>query len=168
MLDNNLNSIRKDTQDTTYIHLKGAMNENIDLNAIFVDVKPKVIIDLSKIVRINSYATKLWISMMETKLIDKEVELVGCSVAMVRQFNMIENMNGSAKIKSFYLPYYCNTCDNSVDIKADFTDSLSLISNNKVPEARCSTCNAELEFDDIEDKYFFFVKKFHSLKKDSP
>jgi len=71
---------------------------------------------------------------------------------------MIFNFRGTAQIRSFLAPYTCTRCDGEeeklVDIETHFADRES----RRMPEFRCDSCGAAMEFDEVADRYLNFLQ----------
>ncbi|MFW5871730.1 MAG: hypothetical protein ACOCUT_01350, partial [bacterium] len=58
-------------------------------------------------------------------------------------------------IETFYAPYYCKECDKEEQVLLKATD---MHDKDEAPSMKCSSCKKEMEFDDIEEQYFGFLK----------
>jgi anti-anti-sigma regulatory factor len=146
---------RKD--DTTLVKLAGIIDEDNGLSAL-VDRIPagKAAIDLSEIKRITSYGVRDWVNWLGK--IEKQgakVVLVGCSPAIVAQFNLVADFTGGSTVKSFFVPYVCHRCDRETVHLVEVADLGR--PPYAAPARKCQTCASALEFDDVEERYFAFL-----------
>jgi hypothetical protein len=115
-----------------------------------------VVIDLAEIQRITSYGVRDWVNWLN-KLEKKgsKLVLVGCSPAIVAQFNLVADFTGRSTVKSIFLPYVCHGCDRETTHLVEVADLGR--PPHVAPPRKCSACAAVLEFDDVEERYFAFL-----------
>lgn len=137
----------------TEITLSGPIDEQSDLDGLFDELPPRqtIRIDLSEVHRISSVGVRTWICFMDKlKQHEMPVVLIGCSVCIVRQMNMILQFRGHGVVRSVYAPYYCARCNKEelrlIDVSGDIRAQL------RAPVA-CSTCGSELGLDEEEALY---------------
>src|SRR5207237_493782 len=81
-----------------------------------------------------------------------------CSPAIVAQLNLVNNFTGGGGVVySFYAPYFCAEC-NKERTRLLLTDEIATMDPPKAPLFRCDECENPMDFDDLEDSYFAFVK----------
>ncbi|MCC6747872.1 MAG: hypothetical protein IT371_09460 [Deltaproteobacteria bacterium] len=146
--------------------LKGQIDEGADLDplakrllhALTKAQLGRVIIDTFDVARINSCGVREWINFMRSVEQVPRLTLSRCSPAIVVQLNSVFNFPGKAEVESVVAPYYCARCDREamivVDVPQQLKDPAELL---KEPRT-CETCKQPLQFDDIPDRYFLFVK----------
>ena len=120
----------------------------------------RAVIDLGDIERINSCGTRdwvNWIAALEARGV--QPVLVACSPAIVAQLNLVKNFSGGAVVKSFYVPYYCGTCDDEKVLLVDVADLGP--PPHEPPSCRCDECESVMSFDDMPDAYFAFLSAKH-------
>lgn len=152
--------IKKDNEVVTVVVMEGTIDEDTLLDDVFTDAQPNIVINLSKITHINSCGIRTWVNTIEKLTETHNVTFIDCSITMVRQFNMISNFGGTGIIQSFKIPYYCNECDKEYDFSMETEEYCRTHPDFTAPEYTCPECNAVLEFDDLEDKYFHFLKTY--------
>jgi hypothetical protein len=87
------------------------------------------------------------------------------SEVIIEQANMIAGFFGNetklpgSPVISFHAPYECKTCHTSSRVliapaEVDLTGGAQI-----APKRNCAQCNGPLEFDGIEEEYFFFLKR---------
>ncbi len=63
-------------------------------------------------------------------------------------------------VKSFYLQYYCENCEKSVDVFFDCQSASGFPRNVKdLPTVQCDQCKSSLQMDFISDRIFYFLEK---------
>jgi len=139
------------------VSLSGVINEEADLVQIAKNLEgqDKVRLDLEHVQRINSSGIREWMHFIGPLSEGRHVELVRCSPAIVAQLNVFRDFAGTAKVKSFQAPYLCPSCDDQklLDIEVG--------AGEQAPETiPCEQCadGTEMEFDDIPDCYFAFMR----------
>lgn len=136
------------------VNFLGTIDERTDLASVFEGLPHEVVIDLGGIEHINSVGVREWMRFISKACSEHSISLQNCSPVMVRQFNMIFNARGTAKITSVILPYYCSNCGNEPRVV------LQLGTNNAIPETvTCGSCQGEAEFDDLPDNYLSFLNQ---------
>ncbi len=143
-----------------FIVISGTIDEDTILDDVFADIQQNVVTDIAGITHINSCGIRTWVNAMEKVTESHDVKFINCSITMVRQFNMISNFGGNGIIESFKIPYYCETCDDEHDFTVATEEYLQAGHDFRSPEYTCPKCNNKLEFDDLEDKYFHFLKTY--------
>ncbi|HWU89344.1 MAG TPA: hypothetical protein VN253_18910 [Kofleriaceae bacterium] len=135
------------------LSLIGAIDESTDFAALVGQIPNGrlVRIDLSGIERISSVGVRSWINFMEKLMLQEmQVELHGCSVAIVRQLSMISQFRGHGTVRSVFAPYYCADCNTEqlrlIDLHAEVAPQLH-------KPVACPTCGADLELDEEESLY---------------
>jgi anti-anti-sigma regulatory factor/DNA-directed RNA polymerase subunit RPC12/RpoP len=135
------------------VSLSGSIDEWTELDGLFDELPPrsKVSIDLAQVNRISSVGVRVWICFIDKlKAHEMPVQIVRCSVVIVRQINMISQFRGHSVVRSAYAPYYCAKCNKEqlrlIDLSADITPQL------RKPEP-CATCGSQLELDEEEALY---------------
>ncbi|MBF0431523.1 MAG: hypothetical protein HQK83_09605 [Fibrobacteria bacterium] len=158
-MSNKFNIEKEQDGDVLKLNLSGVIDEDSDLSdLLFPDHKGKLIINLKEVKRINSCGVREWVNAMET-ISEMEIELINCSTAIVNQINMVSNFSGNGKVTSFMAPYYCESCDAEFEIALEVDKNFPDRDYPVAPSYNCPKCKNTLEFDDIEDKYFLFIKR---------
>jgi CheY-like chemotaxis protein len=81
-----------------------------------------------------------------------------CSTAFVSQAAMVPMALGSGPVLSLEAPYRCDDCDRD-DVRLVETGSLMREGGHVTPPTlKCASCGGELEFDDVPDRYFAFLR----------
>jgi anti-anti-sigma regulatory factor len=149
-------------QDFVSVKLAGVINEDSDLaEHLEMIVGSLVAIDLSEVDRINSCGVRdwvNWISALEAR--GSKMLFLDCSPSIVAQINLVNNFTGSGRIKSLYLPYYCEDCNEEHSLLYEAED---LTSEQLPPVSRCNGCEKFMDFDDMPDAYFAFLSNPEQL-----
>ena len=145
--------------DAHMIHFSGDIDEDSVFDDIKLSQKKKVILDFQNITGINSCGIREWIKLMKTVPSDSHVTCIHCQKEIIDQANMIDGFfPDNTFISSFYIPYFCESCNEQTNILATRDDE-----PNKVPvpdqETACHNCGEMAEIDIIEKTYFKFIKK---------
>jgi anti-anti-sigma regulatory factor len=103
----------KKKENIQYVSIMGVIDEDNNLQELGERIgEGTLILNLGNIERINSCGVRDWVNWLAS--IEKKgtkVIIVEASPAIVAQINLVNNFAGNAVIKSFFAPYYCNSCD---------------------------------------------------------
>lgn len=101
-----------------------------------------MIIDLSKVTRINSVGVRAWMNFLQRiKDAGKVVVFEKVSFTCINQLAMVKSFLADFEIASFYVPYFCSNCGE------EFQELFSRSQN--VPEALdCPSCKSLAEIDE--------------------
>lgn len=141
------------------LHLK--FIGNIDESVAFPEFDQafsKIHFDLEKVGAINSVGIKNWLMWLE-RLKGNAFHFSNCPVSFMMQLNMVDGFVPKAsEIHSFFVPFYCETCDKEFRNLMKSSDVLFDGSQLSFPggEPSCDK-GCELELDVNENKYFRFL-----------
>jgi hypothetical protein len=93
-----------------------------------------------------------WLSRLEAQ--GARVVLVGCSVHIVDQINMVHNFVGSGQVKSFHAPYYCAACDLELQHYLEVAE----IGDPLGTHPPCPRCGRSTELDHLPEQFFAFLE----------
>jgi anti-anti-sigma regulatory factor len=143
--------------DGALVRFHGVIDEDATFAELILCLKGAVVFDLEDVQRINSCGVREWVRFLRD--IPQVTELVfdRCSQPMVRQMNMINMFKGQANVRSLYAPYHCETCDLDLERLLDMKACFPTGAIDPVPEFRCEKCGEPLEFDDVAERYFYFI-----------
>jgi CheY-like chemotaxis protein len=106
---------------------------------------------------ISSAGVRAWCDFL-AKLKGKSYSFRHCSMAFVSQAAMVPMSVGDGVVVSLEAPYRCETCDRD-DLRLLERGALLVEDSHVVPPVlNCSTCGSTLEFDDVPDRYFAFLR----------
>lgn len=145
--------------DILWVRLAGNITEDSQIEELAKDLKPFVVLDLLDVKRINSYGIRQWVNVMK-KIHGEVKQLVfhRCPPAFVEQFNMISNFGGGGLVYSFFLPFYCEACDCEELELYSLPGGKTPDDTPELPAPACEKCAKPLQFNDIEDEYFYFLQ----------
>ncbi|MGK5091721.1 hypothetical protein WDW89_06845 [Deltaproteobacteria bacterium TL4] len=142
-------------QEDSKFYLEGVINEFAKFQPLFDFQGPQIILNLKEISRINSTGVREWINAIEKISDDIEILFEECPPVVVYQMTMIPNFTARAKVTSVYAPYFCSGCGEQKDVMIEM-GSFNL--EDGVPEVKCKECGEDMEFDDDEESYFYFLE----------
>lgn len=133
----------------TWISLVGDITEASDLSPL-IGLRGPVIINLSKVSRINSLGVRLWLDFVQDcEKAGNDLIFEACSPVMVSQMSVISNFMGArSRVKSVLVPYLCPSC------KHEQLEVLAVANGARVRgEIPCGKCGAAMELDELPDTY---------------
>lgn len=138
-------------QDSVTLSISG------DINAEFAwpkltetaNAKKTIRINLARVQYINSVGVKNWIRTFPYT--QKRVELFAVNVHVMDAFNMTPAMQLGCKIMSFYLPVYCEKCEEKFELVS--VKDIDFQSETKIQIKPC-VCGCMPEIDTDLDMYF--------------
>lgn len=147
------------TATGTHVRLSGRLDGNGSLVSALAPVltDARVLFDVSGIRRITSPGVAEWIRFVQA--LDRRslvYDFERCSLAFVQQLNMISIFRGSGTIRSFFAPYFCHSCDESIVKLIDARDDV----DRQITELpTCALCGQATEFDDVRSAFLSFLEK---------
>jgi CheY-like chemotaxis protein len=139
--------------------VQGDITEAVDLGplAMRLQSEQRIIFDMAGVRYVSSAGVKAWADVIST-LDRKEYAFRHCSMAFASQAAMVPMVIGHGKVLSVEAPYHCTGCDRD-DLRLLETRALLREGANITPPAlRCVSCSGELEFDDLPNRYFAFLR----------
>jgi anti-anti-sigma regulatory factor len=134
--------------------LRGPLNENSQLDELAAQLIGSAVFDLENVERINSCGVREWILFMEQVAQTGQHTLRRCSSCVVGQLNMIYNFIGKAcAVESVMAPFLCSAC--GCEQLAEVRIARGAV---QMPQPACGQCGQAMQFDEVEEKYFFFTK----------
>ena len=136
----------------------GEIDENADLSELKAQLSGDVEFQLDGVTRINSCGVREWVNFVREMGAVSSLRFTRCSPAIVTQLNTIYNFRGPARVWSLYAPYVCEAC--SVE-----ESKLIDVRNHRpgappaLPDFSCPKCGGPMDFDDIPERYFSFLKE---------
>ncbi|MBC7533255.1 MAG: hypothetical protein H7318_16920 [Oligoflexus sp.] len=101
-------------EQTITLKVTGVINAEFAWPAIPNEQNKSVRIDLSRVDFINSVGVRNWIHTYPFK--SKKVDLIDVSVHVMDSFNMTPGMQLGGKVLSFFLPVYCENCEETFEL----------------------------------------------------
>ena len=130
---------------------------NMDQNFKFPDPaslrESKIVMDFNALKLINSLGVRSFIQFTDG-LSGSELIYRNCPTILVNQFNMVKSMVTSrVRIESFYAPYFAPITEEELELLITPDE----IQKGKAPKRFHPESEEQLEFDDLEERYFFFL-----------
>lgn len=141
----------KKQRDRTLVVFSGPMDESSDFQSLR-SLRENITFDLAGVTRLNSVGVHLWIEFVRYLSSVCQLVFVRCSIPIVNQINMIEGFKGTAKVQSFYAPYYCARTGEE-EQRLLTVDSIPDPLNP--PTFPCD--NGVMELDELPERYFAFL-----------
>lgn len=141
--------------DAARVVISGEFSEHSDFSPVLALASPALVFDLRDVHRINSCGVREWIRLMDAlRAAGRSLVFEHCSVPFVNQMNMIVNFNGTARVRSFYVPYLCARCNREYVELCDVPDRGRPVLRES---STCPQCGSLGEFDDLPDSYLAFA-----------
>jgi len=143
------------------VALQGDFTEVTNFSALGERLKdePRIDFDASAVRYISSAGVRGWCQFLKTLDDDKEYTFRHCSMAFASQAAMVPMVIGKGTVVSLEAPYFCEACDREelrlLETRALLHDGQRIVP----PQLACSSCGGELEFDDVPDRYFAFLRE---------
>ena len=139
------------------LQLGGIIDEDADFAPLTLDGAQEVQIDMDGIRSINSCGIREWIKWIGTNPSAKVV-YAKCPKVIVDQMNMVDGfLPTSAKVDSFYVPYYHEDSGSEKNILFRYGVEFKEGQVQPPGEVKDESGNT-MEMDIIESKYFKFIK----------
>jgi CheY-like chemotaxis protein len=141
------------------VSLQGDFTEITDFSPLINRLERERTIDFNaEAVRyISSAGVRAWCQFL-TALEGKEYSFRHCSMAFASQAAMVPMVIGSGQVLSVEAPYVCEACDRE-EMRLLETNALLRDDEHVIPpQLSCAVCAGELEFDDVPDRYFAFLR----------
>jgi len=145
-------------QELTCLRLFGTIDEDSELGPLTGRVRGRVLLlELSGIRAINNCGVRDWVRWIQRVQRKATVILAECSPVIVQKLNQVANFAGRGFVRSFYIPYFCATCNTEQALLVD-VDAL-IEGEPRAPTCRCDSCDGVMQFDDLEGAYFAFLHR---------
>jgi hypothetical protein len=149
----------KERPGFTTVEFFGEIDENADFAELGRRLKGAVVFHLAEVRRIISCGVREWVNFVRDLPSVTELTFTHCSPAIVTQLNMIYNFRGQAKVRSFYAPYICESCNHEEEKLLDVQSQFPSGRTDRVPDFTCEKCNQPMEFDDLPERYLSFLSE---------
>lgn len=154
-------SIKPTRQGATLrIALEGQIDEAADYSGVALAGAQRVIFDFEGVRLINSTGLQHWIKFLASFPAGIEIVFSRCSIRVISQLNMFPGFLAGRAVtfESFFAPYFCEACDQSLDVLVANAEHASGLSRSEAPKMQCPRCRGVADFDGIEAKYFQFLQ----------
>ncbi len=143
------------------VSLQGDFTEITDFASLSERLEGENLIDFNAaaVRYISSAGVRAWCSFLTSLGDTKKYSFRHCSMAFASQAAMVPMVIGSGAVLSLEAPYFCERCDRE-ELRLLETKALLRDENHVIPpQLSCTTCGGELEFDDVPDRYFAFLRQ---------
>jgi len=138
------------------VSFHGGVDENVNLDDLAEELAGEVTFDLRGVTFINSCGVREWVNLMRSLTRVRTLAFTHCSTAVVAQLNLVFNFRGNAEVRSVYVPYYCHACDSECSCLHEI-EGKSLDQVLQSLPRLCDSCGAEMECDELPERYFAFL-----------
>lgn len=139
--------------------LHGDVDEFFFAEAVRVSRGKTLVLDLSRVSRVDSVGVKLWTSALANGQFGR-VFFVNVSPSLVAQFNMIVGFGSGGSLLSFYGYFICAHCNAETRFLFDAQADRDVIASHDTPRRQCHTCGLDAELDELPA---FFFEHSHSV-----
>jgi CheY-like chemotaxis protein len=139
--------------------MQGDLTEAVDFAGLrqAVGDQPRIVFDTAGLRYMSSAGVKAWCELIDG-LGAAEYCFRHCSLAFASQAAMVPMVLGTGRVLSLEAPYHCESCQRDdlrlLETGAVLRDGAEIIP----PCLRCVECGAKLEFDDVPNRYFAFLR----------
>lgn len=141
------------------IEIEGALDEHARLPSVPKPLKDRLTIDLQNLSAINSVGCRTWIQWIQSLEVQDGVELINCPPHFVVQASILFGaVPKGVSIRSFYVPYYCDSCGAEELIKVELGDGVTSVDDLKIDDTIiCPVCSATMTIDVVKQKFLAFL-----------
>lgn len=144
--------------------MSGSLNEKANFSDVPVGNVKQIFVNFDGIKYVNSTGTKKWILWMNeitTRKNKIEIYFSNCTKPIVDQMNLVKGfMPASTIVKSFYVPFYCNMCQEVQNYLYRMGHEYEKVANKcklRHPSVSCPNCKQPMEIDAPIENYFAFL-----------
>ncbi len=140
------------------VHFAGSIDERTHFDKVIGSIPKELHVFARNVPRINSEGVRAWVQYFQG-LTEKGVDLkfFECSTAIVEQLNLISNFSCGGSVESIFIPFVCHTCKSEL---VGLFETKNLTKKKfKLPGLQCTRCGGNVEFDDIQEEYFAFLRR---------
>ncbi|HUS67997.1 MAG TPA: PilZ domain-containing protein [Kofleriaceae bacterium] len=138
---------------------QGDFTEAVNFAALAERLAPEqqIVFDMARVRYVSSAGVKAWCDLV-AMLGGKKYVFRHISLAFASQASMVPMVLGEGTVLSAEAPYHCPTCQRD-ELRLLETKSLFIEEGNVTPPVlRCIGCGGELEFDDVPNRYFAYLR----------
>ena len=145
--------------DWEVVSYVGPINEEaeVHLAKVLEGLGPKVRINFKQVSMVNSCGVRSWVNFMREAEANREITYAECTSEIVMQINMIPSFRGKSKIESVYGDYSCESCGQTQNLLFENGKNMPETEDDEVQAPMCSSCNEEMEMEELEEEFFAFV-----------
>ena len=146
-----------DTNGIREIFFNGSFDEDLEIDKVLSEIKPKMIFNLKDVNKITSFGVKLWIDLLKKIPDSYTISFEKCSIPFIDQTNMISNFVQKGTIKSYFAPFICEN-DHEFDGELTVGDVTYNDEEYIFPPIKCKQCGCGSELDEFADDYLSFLE----------
>jgi len=146
-------------ENILYLQFAGEISEKSEYPSLDIQGLTEVVFTLKDIDLINSTGIQKWVEFLSQFSQEISFVIVDCNSRVINQINQFSGFLGEHpfKIMAFTAPYFCDSCDESFEIKIKTVEVDSSVSPPKPPKKVCPKCGDKTEFDSVPKKYLKFL-----------
>lgn len=145
------------TRDRGFVvRLRGTIDETLRAEDLGSGLRGAVVFDLDDVHRVTSFGVREWISALR-QVEATSYAFINARPSVVAQFNMVGGFAGRGELVSLYLPYHCENCVHTMEVKLDLRHQYDVVVSLRPPETSCELCGGNTEFDDLPQHYLSYV-----------
>ena len=145
--------VRRDAGAEGTIRVSGTLDEHAHVGPAFGAIDGPAVINIRGIDRINSMGVHRWLVAFAELTARQKIVVEEVPYAVAMQANMVASFFGDAEVRSAVAPYYCAACKASHQIVVSRGE---IGKDGAAPAKSCPTCNAPLEFEELDGYFSFF------------
>lgn len=146
---------RQPGEPAVSVVVEGDVDDDTDLG-VLESLSGPVELNLAGARRFNSGGVRVWVEALCRLAATGPITCVECSVAVIRQLNMIGTFLGHATVRSFYAPMCCERCDfegNHLCLADEIRQA------GTIAPPPCPCCGACMALDEPEVRYLLFLRE---------
>jgi hypothetical protein len=141
--------------ERTRVVLRGDFTEATRFDELVPAMVGRVVFDTAQVTYMNSLGVRAWCEFLRKARI-QGYEFHACSVPFILQASMVRDVIGRGTVTSFFAPFHCIGCDHQEE---RLLQSAAILANDLEPPVfKCPSCGGALEFDDLPERYFAFLR----------
>jgi DNA-binding response OmpR family regulator len=141
--------------ERTRVVLRGDFTEATRFDELVPAMVGRVVFDTAQVTYMNSLGVRAWCEFLRKARI-QGYEFHACSVPFILQASMVRDVIGRGTVTSFFAPFHCIGCDHQEERLLQ--SAAILASDLEPPVFKCPSCGGALEFDDLPERYFAFLR----------
>lgn len=153
------------TSTNTVVYLAGTLRGGAkeELKALLVDLKtPKVTFDCQQLNVIDSRGAGDWATFLRSLMGKAEISYQNCSVTFIDYANLIpaflgiKDIAASKAVRSFDVPYHCETCRKTFESRLEIDEVLP---QKVLPDRGCPKCGSACVPEVNSEDYLSFLNR---------
>lgn len=143
----------------TRVTYQGPINEEaeVHLSQLIARLGRRCIFNLKQVEYVNSCGIRGWINFLREAQKGREMIYEECTAEIVAQMNMIPSFRGTAKVRSVFATYICDSCQSEEQVL--FVEGKNLPVNGEfdVEPVNCKKCGSKMDMEEPEEEFFQFT-----------